>query len=191
MGAVFTMVYNKVIEGLTVRLRSAEIADAEITFKMRSDPEKTKYVHRSMGTVEDQCEYLKKQRELLGDYLFIIEDLNGHPIGMKGVYNYDIKENTVETGRFIGYGSQVQNIEALKLGFDFAFEELGVCKIKMAALENNTVMLGIQKKFGVRFTHRELVADMNQYNLCSELTKDAYSVSRTRIEALIKRFAVR
>lgn len=185
------MVYDKLIKGLTVRLRSADLDDAEITYKMRTDPEKTKFIHKNTGTVEDQRNYLMKQRAAPGDYLFIIEDFKGNPIGMKGVYNYDANENTVESGRFIGYGSPVQNVEALKLSFDFAFEELGVSKIRMTALENNAVMLGIQEKFGAQFTHRELVEDLNKYCICSELTRESYIKSKTRIESLIKRFSGR
>ncbi len=185
------MVYDDVIYGLTVRLRAVEESDAEITHMMRSDPQKTQYIHRSTGTVSDQLAYIRKQRKLPGDYLFIVEDLTGKPIGMKGVYNYNKNEKTCETGRFIGYGSQVQNIEALKLSFDFAFDVLKVEKIYMAALENNSVMLGIQKRFGVEFTGKELVEDIGQYNICSILTKKAYSESKSRIEALIRRFANR
>lgn len=185
------MVYSDIICGLTVCLRAVEESDAETTYKMRSDPEKTRYVHRSTGTVLDQLAYIKKQRKIPGDYLFIVEDLSGKPIGMKGVYNYNEKERTCETGRFIGYGTQVQNIEALKLSFDFAFDVLNVEKIYMAALEDNSVMLGIQKRFGVEFIGRELVEDIGQYNICSVLTRDAYLISKVRVETLIKRFANR
>ena len=50
------MVYDKIIEGLTVNLRAIEVDDAEITFSMRSDSEKTKYMHPAYGTVENQRE---------------------------------------------------------------------------------------------------------------------------------------
>lgn len=185
------MVYDGIIVGKTVKLRSADLDDAEITYKWRTDPQKTAYIHKNSGTVEDQRNYLRSQREKPGDYLFIIEDLQGNPIGMKGVYNYDPENKTVETGRFIGYGSQVQNIEALKLSFDFAFDVLHVNQINMAALENNSVMLSIQEKFGVKYSHKELVPDLNQYNLCSVLSKEDYYSSKGKIEMLIERFANR
>lgn len=185
------MVYERPIVGYTVRLRPVEESDAEITYKMRSDPDKTKFVHRSTGSVLDQLNYIQKQRVLPGDYLFIVEDFDGNPIGMKGVYNFNEKERTCETGRFIGYGSQIQNIEALKLSFDFAFEILKVEQIYMAALEENSIMLSIQKRFGVEYIGRELVEDIGQYNICSVLTKEAYAETKVKVEALIKRFANR
>ena len=185
------MVYDGVIQGKTVRLRSIEEADAEVTFRMRTDPDKARFVRAGKGTVEGQREYIRKQRTVPDDYLFVIEDLQGNPIGMKGVYNYNKEEKTVETGRFIGYGSQVQNIEALMLSFDFAFDVLKVDRIEMSTLENNDVMLGIQKKFGVAFTYRDRYDEFEYDNLHSVLTREAYAASRPKISALIDRFANR
>ncbi len=185
------MVYDGVIEGKTVRLRSVDENDAEVTFKMRHDPEKSRFVRPSKGTVEGQREYIRKQRTIPGDYLFIIEDLQGNPIGMKGIYNYDKEKGEVESGRFLGYGSQVQNVEALMLSCDFAFDVLKVDRILMSTLENNHVMLGIQKRFGVEFTYRDRYEEFEYDNLHSVLTKEAYSISRPKVQALIDRFANR
>ena len=185
------MVYEGVIEGKTVRLRSIEEKDAEVSFRMRTDPEKAKFVHPVHGTVEDQRNYIIKQRSTPGDYLFMIEDLQGNPIGMKGVYNFDEEKNEIETGRFIGYGSQVQNIEALMLSFDFAFDVLKVDRIVMSALENNHVMLGIQKRFGVEFTYRDRYEGLEYDNLHSVLTREAYAITRPKVVGLIDRFANR
>lgn len=185
------MIYDGIIEGLTVRLRSVEPDDAEITFQMRSDPEKSRFIHHATGTAEDQRNFIRAQREKPGDYLFLIEDLQGKPIGMKGLYNYDPENKVIESGRFIGYGSQVQNMEALKLSLDFAFDVLQVHEIVMSALENNEVMLGIQKRFGVRFTHRERGEGMDYDSLYSVLTPEAYVISKPKVETLIRRFAGR
>lgn len=185
------MVYDKPVEGITVCLRSIKESDAEISFKMRTDPQKAKFVHPVKGTVENQREYIRKQRQIPGDFLFMIEDLQGNPIGMKGVYNYCPEKKEVETGRFIGYGSQVQNIEALKLSFDFAFDVLKVERVVMSALENNTVMLGIQKKFGVEFTYTDRYEGLEFDNIHSVLTKENYKKTKGKVEALIKRFADR
>lgn len=185
------MVYEGIIEGKTVRLRSVEERDAEITFKMRSDPQKSRFFHSAKGTVDDQLNYIRNQRQKQGDYLFIIEDMDGNPIGMKGLYNYDPKKNEIESGRFVGFGSQVQNMEALILSCDFAFDILKVKIINMAALETNTVMLGIQKKLGVVFTYKDIPAGMKDYNLHSYLTKDSYLTAKPKVLSLIERFANR
>lgn len=185
------MVYEEIIKGKTVQLRSVEERDADVTFKMRSDPEKAKYLHPIKGTVEDQRQFIRTQREKPGDYLFVIEDLQGNPIGMKGVYNHNEEKKEIETGRFIGYGTQVQNIEALMLSIDFAFDIMMADRVVMSALENNKVMLGIQKRFGVKFTYRDRYDGLEYDNLHSVLTKEDYAVSRPNIQALIDRFAYR
>lgn len=185
------MVYNEIIQGKTVRLRSIEEKDAEATYKMRTDPEKAQFVHAVSGTVEDQREFIRKQRLKPDDYLFVVEDLQGRPIGMKGVYNLNRGKNEVETGRFMGFGSQVQNIEALLLGFDFAFNILLVDRVLMSALDNNSVMLGIQKRFGVEFTYRDRSEGFMCDNVHSVLTREAYTMSRPKVMLLIDRFAER
>lgn len=185
------MVYDGVIRGKTVLLRSVNEEDAEVTFRMRSDPEKSRYIHAAKGTVENQREFIRKQMATLGDYLFIIEDLDGNPLGMKGLYHLDNEKKEIESGRFIGYGSQIQNMEALLLSLDFAFETLHVNRINMAALETNTVMLGIQKKLGVEFTYRDKPEGIDQDNIHSFLAEEIYARTRPKIQALIDRFAKR
>lgn len=185
------MVYDKVLEGRTVRLRSIEERDAEASYRMRIDPEKSRYIHQDKGTVEDQRRYILAQREKPGDYYFIVEDLQGVPIGLKAICDYDAEKKTAESGRFIGCGSQIQNMEALMMGFDFAFNVLKVKRVIMSALEGNTWMLGIQKKFGAKYTHRHHEEGMPYDNLYSMLTAEDYASTRPKIEGLIDRFAER
>ena len=61
----------------------------------------------------------------------------------------------------------------------------------MSALENNTVMLGIQKKFGVEFTYTDRYEGLEFDNIHSVLTKENYEKTKGKVEALIKRFADR
>ena len=52
------MIYDKEITGLTVKLRSVEESDAEVTHAMRMDAEKVRYMHKVTGTAEDQRRYI-------------------------------------------------------------------------------------------------------------------------------------
>ena len=185
------MRYGKVIEGRTVRLRDIRDTDAEATYKMRSDPEKSRYIHGAKGTVEDQLAFIRAQADKPGDWLFVIEDLDGNPIGMKGVYDYDPETGHVETGRFMCFGNQVQSVEALMLSFDFCFDVLGVKEITMSALSENSNMRGMQDRFGVRVTHAVYQPEFKCESIYSVLTRDAYMTSRPNAEALIERFSTR
>lgn len=185
------MIYEKKLEGYTVRLRSVREEDAEITYKMRSDPKKSKYIHEIQGGVEAQRRYIHEQRKKEGDYLFLVEDIHGTPVGMKGLYNYDPVKKTIESGRFIGFGNAMENMEALHLSFCFAFHELNVEKIYMSVLEDNKVMYGIQQKLGVRVYEKKYNKEFGCADINSVLSKEVYSLSGAKIEALIKRFSER
>lgn len=185
------MRYGKVIEGRTVRLRDICDEDAETTYKMRSDPEKSRYIHGAKGTVADQLAFIQAQENKPGDWLFVIEDMAGKLIGMKGVYDYDPKTGHVETGRFMCFGSQVQSVEALMLSFDFCFDVLGVEEITMTVLSENANMRSMQERFGVRRTKVEHSEEFGCDTIYSVLRRAAYAGSRPKIAALINRFAER
>lgn len=185
------MVYKKILEGMTVRLRSVELKDAEITYQMRSHPEKSSYIHKAAGTVVDQRAYIERQREREGDYFFLIENRKNEPIGMKGLYGHDPLNSTIESGRFMGFGTQIENMEALYLSFGFAFNVLGVERINMSVLELNTAMYGIQQKFGARELRRKYNPEFGCNDIDSVLTREAYEKYGEKINRLIKRFAER
>lgn len=185
------MALGPTIEGKTIRMRPVLEADAETTFKMRSDPEKSRYIHSATGTVEDQRVFIRKQIAKEGDYLFIIESLDGKAIGMKGVYDYDPIARTVETGRFICFGSPIQSVESLYLSFDFAFDDLGVDCIMMSALEKNANMRSMQDRFGVEIVRSEFNPDFGCDSIYSVLTRRVYTRSRLKAQALVDRFAAR
>lgn len=178
------MVYDKIIEGLTVNLRAVEVDDAEITFSMRSDSEKTKYMHPAYGTVENQREYIKKQREKDGDYLFVVTDKEGKIIGMRGIY--DVSNDHAESGRTIGYGDAFQNMEAPILGLDFAFDILGVNKIFMDAAVDNQSVRGIQIQLGAKEYKRDRLPGLEYEYVFSVLDKADYINTKEKIMRLIE-----
>ena len=184
-------VYNKVIIGKTIKMRAMEERDAEITFKMRNNPKKARYLNAPPGSVENQRPYIAKQRNMADDYYFIIEDLDGNPIGMKAFSNYSPESKTVESGRFMGFGTQIQHIEALVIGFDFAFDILKVDKVFMTVIEHNTSMHSLQQKMGARETERIFMPAFGCYSIHSELTRDDYLSAREKAVTLIERFSGR
>lgn len=186
-----SMVFDGEIVGKTVRLRSVTEADAGVTLAMRTDPEKSRYIHSVSGSLKDQTSFIRSQMSKDGDYLFLVEDLAGQPIGMKGVYDFDPITNSVETGRFISFGNQVQSIEALLLSFDFAFDFMGVDSIRMSVLSENSNMRGIQERFGVVVTGVEPSDEFQCDTIYSVLTREAYAQTRPKIMFLIERFACR
>lgn len=183
------MVYDRSIDGFTVRLRAVTEDDAEITYAMRTDKEKVKYLHQVNGTVEDQRKYITSQRQKEGDYLFLVTDLEGKAIGMRGIY--DVTADSAESGRTIGYGDAFQNMEALILGLDFAFDVLGVSVIYMDAAADNSSVRGIQQKIGAVEYDRKVLDEFGLEFVYSKLTKETYATNREKIMTLIKRHALK
>lgn len=179
------MVYPEEIKGLTVRLRSIAVEDAEVTYMMRMDREKVKFMHKINGSVEDQKNYIIKQRSKAGDYLFVVLDYSNNIIGMRGIY--DVKDNSAESGRTIGYGDAFQNMEALLLGFDFAFDVLKVEKIFMDAAVDNHSVRGIQVQIGAIEYKRGYQDGLEYEYVFSVLSKEDYQKNRKRIMALIEK----
>lgn len=180
------MVYEKVIQGLTVALRSVEETDAEITYQMRMDKEKTRFIHQISGTIEDQRKYIQSQRKKDGDYLFLVTNLEGKPIGMRGVYNIHGKE--AESGRTIGYGNPYENMEALLLGFDFAFDILGIEYLHMDAVEGNKSIRSIQEKVGAKRVRDEYDEELGVNLIYSVLNKAVYKERRPALIKLIENY---
>ena len=179
------MFYPKEIKGLTVRLRSIIPEDADITYKMRADKEKVKYMHQITGTVDDQKRYIEQQQKKKGDYLFVVLDYSDNIIGMRGIYN--VKENSAESGRTIGYGDAFQNMEALLLGFDFAFNILNVEQIYMDAAVNNHSVRGIQIQIGAKEYRRGYHDGIEHEYVFSVLSRKDYIIHREKIYSLIEK----
>lgn len=183
------MVYEKVIQGLTVTLRSVEESDAEVTYQMRMDREKNRYIHPVSGTVEDQRDFILSQRKREGDFLFLVSNLAGKPIGMRGIYN--IRGNEAESGRTIGYGNPYENMEALLLGFDFAFDVLKVENLNMDAMEGNKSICSIQEKVGAERIRSVYDDELDTMLIYSVLYRDVYKRKRSELMKQIERYQLK
>ena len=183
------MVYDGIIKGLTVDMRSVVPDDAEATYAMRMDKDKVRYMHKISGTVDDQRAYIVNQNKKPGDYLFLVLDKSGKPIGMRGIY--DVKEDSAESGRTIGYGDAFQNVEALLLGFDFAFEKLEVTKVFMDAAADNSSVRGIQQQLGAVEYDRRFLDDLGYEYVFSCLDKETYYEKREAIYRMLEKHAKR
>ena len=113
------MVYNGILEGKYVNLRSVEEKDAEFTLSLRQDPILTKYLPKLDITLEQQINWIRKQRVKEGDFYFLVEKKDGERIGVLGVY--DVEGNHAETGRIAIVGTAFESIEAQLLSFVFSF----------------------------------------------------------------------
>lgn len=115
------------IFGQYVTLASATVDDAPFALAIRQDPEMTKFLPRLEISLEQEIEWIKRQRKAAGDYFFIVRNKKGERVGVLGLY--DFSDDTAGIGRVAMKGGFHANREAFLLTMRFAFKNLGLKKL--------------------------------------------------------------
>lgn len=112
--------------GLTYRLVREE--DAGFIYKLRSNPELSKYIHDVQGGVEGQIQWIRnyKKREEDGIEYYFIFFKDGEPVGLNRIYS--IHGTTFSSGSWVMVpGSPVEVVLAVPIIVrGMAFEDLGM-----------------------------------------------------------------
>jgi RimJ/RimL family protein N-acetyltransferase len=140
------MFQNNGIEGRFVTLKSVTIEDAEFTLEIRQDSEISKYLPRINNTLQQQINWINKQRSKSNDYFFVVWDKHDNRIGTISIY--DIESEYAEGGRLTMRGNAFQCIEAQLLCFRFAFVELKLNYVVSYIFVDNERALRFNKQFG-------------------------------------------
>lgn len=178
------MVYEGVLEGKYVDLCSATVEDAEFTLAVRQKPEFINFIPKLDITLEQQKNWIEKQRETDGDYFFVIWDKKGNRKGTIGLY--DVTEKTGETGRLTNCGNSFEAIESQLLCYDFAFDVLKLVKIKSEIIAANTSAMKFARFFGVNFD-RDATVFRGETAYLGYNTPENYAVYREKIAKMIYR----
>lgn len=179
------MIYEGKIEGRLVNLRSATEEDAQVTLTMRLNKEKTRFLHPVDNDVVKQRNWIRKQRETLGDYFFVVEDKNDNPIGMMGIY--EIENDRGHSGRLLMYGNALQSYEAYLLLFRFGFDILGLKELFGDTDINNISAIKFSKAYGFQYNEPIYDAEMNR-NVCwGTLSLNDFLRHASEIEKMIYR----
>ena len=115
------------IIGKYVTLSSATEEDAPFALAIRQDPNMTKFLPRLDISVEQEIEWIRRQREQEGDYFFIVRNKKNERVGVLGLY--DFRGDTAGIGRVAMKGGFHANREAFLLTMRFAFKKLGLKKL--------------------------------------------------------------
>lgn len=178
------MVYNGIIEGRYVNLRSVEERDAEFTLSLRQDPNLTKYLPKLDITLDQQISWIRKQRNQVGDYYFVVENKKGEKIGVIGVY--DVNGDCAETGRIAMIGNAFESIEAQLLSFDFSFDILKLEKTVNYVMADNIHALRFSQMFGSQSSDPFADSDGNM-RIDGVITKASYLKSKDKIIKMLYR----
>ena len=174
------MVYNGIIEGRYVTLRSVMVEDAAFTLAIRQDTRLTEYLPKLDITLEQQIAWIKKQQNDPTDYFFVVLDKEEKPVGTIGVYGEG------ETGRLAMTGNPFQAMEAQMLCADFVFDILCLKKLKSYIYAGNQSAIRFSALFCPNLSepyknnHGELVHS-------TENTKELYQVKREALQKILYR----
>ena len=141
------------LHGEFVTLRPLTPADAAMTLAWRQC-NRAINLNRGAQTLEQQAAWLGSRPA--GEYNFAITlKTSGQPVGTVSLLNIEVTHFRAESGRFlIGEEDAVRGIpaavEAMKLLYELAFNELKLLKIYGSVVSDNPLMLKWQKFLGMK-----------------------------------------
>jgi len=182
-----------VLQGDYVTLRRMRVDDAAITFGWRQ-AERARMLNAGAANVEQQANWIAGRPA--SEYNYIIELNNGTPIGMLSLVGVDKTNRHAETGRFlIGEEEAAKGVpaavEAMKLLYELAFDELKLVRVHGTVASENKLMLKWQKYLGMkeegRLRQHYFIDGSWQDAVCLGLLEEEYrSVSLPRMAVLMK-----
>ena len=164
------MIYDGILKGRFVELKSITLEDAQFSFDIRADEKNRDTVGVVAKSLEDQIKFLEWQINEPDDYYFVVYNRKGEKIGLIGLY--DIQGDTAEMGREVSYGNCVEVIESEILLDDFAMDVLGIRKIRYVIYTHNLKHLKNQKHAGVEPIKKEIRNGVECYYFETVLSKD-------------------
>lgn len=164
------MIINEPLYGKYTIIRSVEEGDAEFILELRLDSYNSQFINKTENILEKQIEWIRSQRSRLNDYYFLFTDKENKKAGVISVYN--IEDKKAESGRFISFGSSLENMEAVLMHYDFAYYELGINLIHFTVSKNNKKVANMWKRLGIPIICDTKVNGIDSYYF--ELTKEDY-----------------
>jgi diamine N-acetyltransferase len=185
---------SRELRGTFVVLRPIRVDDAELTLRWRLG-DRASYLNRGATTVDEQAAWIASRPA--EEFNFIIELTSGKPVGMLSVVDIDRVNRRAEPARFlIGEPGAVRGlpvaVEAMKLLYEFIFDELGLHRIHGTVAANNNLMVKWQKSLGMKeegiLRQHYFMGGEYRDAICLGLLEDEYrTVALPRMNALIGR----
>lgn len=142
------MIYEDVLKGRFVDLRSITLdeADVEFSYQIRKEGKNCSTVGQLAPTPQEQKKFLEWQVRQPNDYYFVVCNKKGERVGLIGVYN--IRDGIGEVGREVNDGTPMEAMEAEVLLEEFYRNTLKLKKIETVVYMHNKKQLSVQKKRG-------------------------------------------
>jgi RimJ/RimL family protein N-acetyltransferase len=137
-------------EGL-YRLRPAQLQDAGFIVKLRTHPEKNRFINTTSPDISKQEDWLRRYFERAGDYYFMIENvMTGEPEGTLGIYDVNEEHRSAEWGRWIVRPGSKAALPSCCLAFNLAFSEMKLAYLYSYVAAEHQSVVAILNAFGMR-----------------------------------------
>lgn len=146
------MTHTKLLPGEFVNLRPLQVEDAALTFDWRR-AQRARFLNAGASTVEQQAQWIAARPA--SEFNFIIELKSGRPVGMLSLIGIDTDNRHGEPGRFLIGDEEAAKgvpvaVEAMKLLYELAFDQLELVRVCGIVAANNTLMVKWQKYMGMK-----------------------------------------
>jgi RimJ/RimL family protein N-acetyltransferase len=182
------------LRGTFAVLRPLRVEDAELTLGWRLD-ERASLLNRGASTVAQQAAWIASRTD--DEFNFVIELASGRPVGMLSLIDIDRNNRRAEPARFlIGEPDAVRGlpvaVEAMKLLYEFTFDELKLHRVHGLVVADNRLMIKWQKFLGMReeglLRQHYFIGGEYRDAICLAMLEDEYrTVALPRMNALIGR----
>jgi len=164
-------------------IRLLEIDDAEFILKLRSDPERNKFISYTSPNLHDQIKWIKnyKIREKQGlEYYFVGQDLNEIKYGTIRLCNFD--EISFEIGSWVFLPNSPLGIAVKShiIGIETGFELLNADYCRLTVRKKNTGVLRYLKTF------KPITIKDDGLNFYLALSKQNFYDSKNKLASLFQ-----
>jgi len=175
-----------IIKGKNIILRTVEIEDAEFVYTMRQNKNKTKYLSKIKGTVEDQKEWIrkyKKREKNKQEYYFVIESKEKEKLGLVRMYDFKIINgfNSFCWGSWIikDNAPKTTAIESALQIYEFGFFKLNFDMSHFDVRKENERVIAFHKRFGAK------IIDEDKLNYYFYFLKEYYEKVRLKYKKFL------
>lgn len=166
----------RTIQGRSLTLRNATVADASFIFALRTDESLSQHLSKVSTALSDQIAWLERYAACSDEAYFIVEAASGDKLGT--VRLYDAQCDSFCWGSWIikDGAPQTAAIESALIVYSYAMDRLGFTKAHFQVHRDNQRVWAFHERFGAVRT-REHGADYE------------YTISNNAITAAIKRYS--
>ena len=149
---------SMIIYGKNINMRTVEIDDAEFVYTMRQDQNKTKYLSKVSGTIQNQKEWIaqyKKREADKKEFYFFIEAKNAEKLGLVRIY--DLKDKYFCWGSWLikEDAPKFTAIESALQIYEFGFYTLGFERSHFDVRKGNDRVIAFHQRFGAKIINED------------------------------------